>query len=389
MSSGPSYRTALTQHVGERDYQEDSVRTAACRWGNLVMVADGMGGAAGGEVASRMALEELPAILDGDETSQGAVEALTKAIQETNARVHRAAKEGDPALRSMGTTLVVALLQDDAFYLGHVGDSRAYLLRRGELACLTQDHTKVQELLSAGLLTSEEADEHPEGHVLSRNIGGREKVDPAVVGPFPLEGGDRLMLCSDGLWGVLPQEEIARLLGSAPPKEAGAALVEAVLARGTKASGGDSSLDNVTVAVVEVERVVETSSARQASKPAGQSRMLLVGVVTVGLALAALALLWRFRTSQAAPAPVPPQPRAQPEPVPQENVPRSSPGLASGPKTPAKPDNQRQMPRNDPPDKTHEVSPQPGKQDPVPPRPSGPPRSGPTDPAAKANRKEE
>lgn len=392
MRSGPSYRTAITQHVGERDYQEDSARTASCRWGHLVMVADGMGGAAGGEVASRMALEELPALLDGDETSTGAMEALTRAIRETNLRVHRAAKDGDPALRSMGTTLVVALLQDDAFYLGHVGDSRAYLLRRGELTGLTKDHTKVQELLSAGLLTPEEAAEHSEGHVLSRNIGGRDKVDPDVAGPFPLEGGDRLMLCSDGLWGVLPHEEIAQLLASASPSIAGKAMVEAVLARGTKASGGEggASLDNVTVVVVEVERVV-VAPAGSAARPKAKSPTLMLWTILAALVLlGGLGILWHHRRH---PAPAPtPQTQPQPEPSLHEPPARPDGSPRPSPNPPPKGDNRPQVapaPQSLPPAKTNEESKTPEHPDPVPPQPSGPPRSGPTDPAAKTNRKSE
>lgn len=229
---------ATRSDVGKvRDHNEDSVWPADDGTSEdtiTVGVADGMGGHAGGEVASATALDTAMTV--GGEPSMR--------IQAANLAVVDAAKQR-PRLSGMGTTLTLAILHPDGrAEFGHVGDSRAYLLRNGSLQQITTDHSYVAQLVEAGSLTPEEAEEHPYRSVLTRAVG----LDPAVeidTEEVTLEPGDRLLLCSDGLTSMVPADEIASILGAGSgPADSGEALVAAA----NEAGGAD----NISVVVVDV-----------------------------------------------------------------------------------------------------------------------------------------
>ncbi|MDQ3777911.1 MAG: protein phosphatase 2C domain-containing protein, partial [Actinomycetota bacterium] len=160
----------------------------------LFAVADGMGGANAGEVASGLA---AAALRESDEPGASGEERVAALIQEANRRVFRRASE-DRAASGMGTTMTVALVEGDRVVIGHVGDSRAYLIRDGQLDQLTDDHSLVAELVRSGKLTPEEADVHPQRSVITRAVGTEPDVD---VDTFAIEGapGDLFLICSDGL----------------------------------------------------------------------------------------------------------------------------------------------------------------------------------------------
>lgn len=205
----------------------------------LYVVCDGMGGARAGEVASQMACERMlevdPAVADK--------EAIRVAIVDANERIS-ARSMAEPRLLGMGTTLTLALIRDDSLVLGHVGDSRAYLLHEGALRQLTDDHSWVGEMVRRGEITVEQAAVHPHRSVITKALGTDGEAEPDLV-EVVLEPGDRLMLCSDGLSGMVRAAEIEALLQQAEgPQAAADALVAAAL-RG----GGE---DNVTVVVVEM-----------------------------------------------------------------------------------------------------------------------------------------
>jgi protein phosphatase len=169
----------------------------------LFAVADGMGGAQAGEVASKLAaaaLEETdPATLSG-------AERLISLIQEANRRVYERASS-DPSTSGMGTTMTVALVEDGGVTIGHVGDSRAYLVRGGRLEQLTEDHSLVNELLKSGKLSREEADLHPQRSVITRAVGTDPDVDvDAFV--VSVQEGDIFLLCSDGLTDMVADDDI-------------------------------------------------------------------------------------------------------------------------------------------------------------------------------------
>lgn len=201
----------------------------------LFAVADGMGGHQGGEVASRLALDTLREAADGA--------ALAQAVQDANRAVFEQAGR-DPALAGMGTTLTAFLAEGDTLRLAHVGDSRAYLLRDGALQQITTDHTVVEGMVEKGELTPQEASIHPQRSILTRAIGvdGEVQVDQASIEPRP---GDRLLLCSDGLTGMVEEAAIQRILEEhTDPQAAANALVDAA-----NEAGGQ---DNITAVVIDV-----------------------------------------------------------------------------------------------------------------------------------------
>lgn len=209
----------------------------------LFCVADGMGGHAAGEVASRLAVEVLAREMARPDVD-AALDARLRAAVATANRAILEAAERDPALAGMGTTLTaLALARDDGgFTIAHVGDSRAYLFRHGELDQLTADHTWVQQQVDAGMLTPEEARGHPLSSVLTRAVG--IAADPEVdIIRGDLEPGDLILLCSDGLTGMVDDDELAYILASDLPLD-GAARE---LADAANRNGG---ADNITAILI-------------------------------------------------------------------------------------------------------------------------------------------
>jgi serine/threonine protein phosphatase PrpC len=174
----------------------------------LFAVADGMGGAQAGEVASRIAAGafEREAVTD-DQPAEGRLERIA---QQANREIHKLAQE-DSSRAGMGTTLTAAMLRDDEVALGHVGDSRAYVFRDGELKRLTKDHSLVEELRRQGRLTEEQAEEHPQRSIITRALGPEPDVNVDTM-TFPARDGDVFLLCSDGLTTMVPDDEIAKIL---------------------------------------------------------------------------------------------------------------------------------------------------------------------------------
>ncbi len=198
-----------------------------------LMVADGMGGAVAGEVASRLAVNAASSVnLDpADRVAAG-----NRAIREEVAR--------EPSLEGMGTTMtLVTLTEDQTALLAHVGDSRAYMMRKGVLRQLTTDHTVAAELMARGQLTPEEAAHHPQRHMLTRVLGLTRFVNVDTQ-EINLEIGDRIMLCSDGLTEMVSDDDIAAALSGTAPDEATWKLIEMA-----NAAGG---VDNISVIVIDV-----------------------------------------------------------------------------------------------------------------------------------------
>ena len=205
----------------------------------LYVVCDGMGGARAGEVASQMACERMV----GVDPAQAGKEDIRAAIVDANERIS-ARSMTEPKLLGMGTTLTLALIRDSTLLLGHVGDSRAYLLHEGVLRQLTDDHSWVGEMVRRGEITTEQAAVHPHRSVITKALGTDGEAEPDLV-EVTLEPGDRLMLCSDGLSGMVRDPDIAEALRLAEgPQAAADALVAAALK-----GGGE---DNITVLVVEM-----------------------------------------------------------------------------------------------------------------------------------------
>lgn len=222
-----------------RDHNEDSLYPAEGGNGEgplVLIVADGMGGAVGGEVASRLAVEAA-AELEPDE----AIEPADRVLAANSAVIH--ATEEDRSLAGMGTTMTLVKLDaDGTATFAHVGDSRAYLLRDGVLTQITTDHSLVGELVDLGRITREEARNHPHRHLVTRVLGlGPIEVDDFVVG---LEPADRILLCSDGLTDMVSDVMLEEILKAGEGVEPTAwALIEQA-----NAAGG---VDNTTVVVID------------------------------------------------------------------------------------------------------------------------------------------
>ncbi|MDE3130288.1 MAG: Stp1/IreP family PP2C-type Ser/Thr phosphatase [Acidobacteriota bacterium] len=230
--------TTVRTDVGrQRRSNEDSSFASA----PVFVVADGMGGAQAGEVASQMVVEAFSAGLPQQGTPE---ERLSVVVQRANHEIH-ARSHSDATSAGMGTTVTAAYLDQDAVVLAHVGDSRAYLLRDGELSRLTEDHSLVEELLRGGKLTEEEALEHPQRSVITRALG----IEPIVeidTWTYPLRPGDVVLLCSDGLTSMLSELQVQRVLLEAPDLDAAA---DRLVAEANAAGGRD----NITVVLFRVE----------------------------------------------------------------------------------------------------------------------------------------
>jgi len=209
---------------------------------HLLAVCDGMGGHAGGDVASSVALGRLVE-LDGDSYGGEALRRLADSLRAANTEIARRAAD-DPELAGMGTTATVLMRYDRKLALAHIGDSRGYLLRDGELLRITRDHTFVQSLVDEGRISADEAEQHPQRNIVTRVLSGDPDDEPDVSAR-EARVGDRYLLCSDGLTGVVSEATIAETLAAG---EDPAATAEALISMALR--GG--APDNVTVVVAEV-----------------------------------------------------------------------------------------------------------------------------------------
>jgi protein phosphatase len=261
----------------------------------LYAVADGMGGARGGEVASQLALATVE---DGFLEGRGGLREL---VEQANAAVFTRSAE-DRSVAGMGTTLTAAMIAGETAHLVHVGDSRAYLLRAGDLRQLTEDHTLVQRMIRAGEITATEADVHPHRNVLLRVLGTEPdvEVDERDLG---LLEGDRIVLCSDGLTNMIAREQLLAILeAAAEPQDAAERLV-----RAANHAGG---IDNITVVVLdavegEPDPVSRPPRAATAARPhasangagAARRRTWLRAGIAAGVAVVVLIAAYTgFRT---------------------------------------------------------------------------------------------
>jgi protein phosphatase len=258
-SAGMQIIGAMRTDIGlVRTLNEDSVawvtphdENVAKSRGSLALVADGMGGHAAGEVASAMAADMIRRLyydLDGT-----IPQVLSHAFQAAHRAILEHA-ERHPECKGMGTTCTVLAFHGDAAWLAHIGDSRAYLLRGHTLTQLSQDDSLVAKAVRDGTMTQEEADHSPMHNVILQALGTSQQIKPLIGAKgLPLEFGDVLILCSDGVSNLVPDVKIAEIAGRLPPQEACDALIEAALA-----AGGH---DNASLGVFTVAEAAEPKSA--------------------------------------------------------------------------------------------------------------------------------
>lgn len=253
-------RSALGSDVGRR---RTSNQDSGATTGRLLIVADGMGGHAHGEIASATTVSvftELEARLPQDLSDIDLAAELTEALNDATDRLARRAAD-EPEMRGMGTTVVSLLLTGDQLALAHIGDSRIYLLRGGELSRLTHDHTMVQQLVDQGQITLEEAAHHPRRSVLMRALSTDHAPDPDLD-RVDILAGDRYLLCSDGVTAVLDDDALHRELASgAEPDQ----VVNQLIALANEGGGPD----NITAIVADVVEIDDLDGPGQDLRIAG------------------------------------------------------------------------------------------------------------------------
>jgi PPM family protein phosphatase len=213
------------------------------RKGHLAVVADGMGGYEGGQEASRLAVETIRHIYDNS-AEDDRQKVLVEALNSAHRTIQRYAEE-HPQYHGMGTTCTAVSIVGRQLCFAHVGDSRLYLVRSESVSRLTRDHSYVGRLVENGIVRSEDAESHPQRHILTAALGSGVEVNPDVpTQPFLLQEGDRLVLCTDGLWSLISEQELGDTVRAHTPAEACLALVEMALKRGAP--------DNITVLVLRI-----------------------------------------------------------------------------------------------------------------------------------------
>ena len=301
---------ALTFHavtdVGRgREQNEDSCGEVATAGGELLVVCDGMGGHENGEVASRIAVDAILQIFQNSPSSDPA-ERLKNGFLVANQRILAHAEKA--GLDGMGTTAVAAFVKDGEAWIAHVGDSRCYHLRGESVLWRTLDHTRVQKMIDRGILTPEQAKTHEDANVVTRALGfarGEEQPEPDIAAARELREGDLLLLCSDGLFDLVKDEEIAELGSEDEPAEAAQRLVDLANRRGGH--------DNITVSLLRygaAAKRVGGSRKTDLDEPgpaAGSSAMKTTDVAKSAAAAREIVAREKAKEAAAKEAPVDPQ----------------------------------------------------------------------------------
>jgi PPM family protein phosphatase len=253
LKSRPGVEVAGLSDVGcQRENNEDSSLywepasdEEFQRKGRLAVVADGMGGYEGGQEASRMAVETVRELYDRNVLDrEGPQAALVEAFQLAHRRIQNYAAL-NPEFQGMGTTCTALVIRGSQLYFAHVGDSRLYLIRDSRISRLTRDHSYVGRLVESGIVRAEDAERHPQRHILTSALGaGTEVAVDGAEGIIHLQKGDQVMLCTDGLWGVVNEEELQAIASDNIPTESCTALIKLARERGGP--------DNITLQILRL-----------------------------------------------------------------------------------------------------------------------------------------
>ena len=291
--------TGTASDVGGRTENQDAVVTSALvpvgpgdgplAGGQLLALADGMGGHANGELASRMAVETIQAQVVAD-TGTDAAALLKRAYREANTRIYQAGTADGTGEATMGTTLVTAVVRGKYATIANVGDSRAYLIRANRLNQITQDHSLVAEQVAKGEISADDARTSPHRNRLIHALGQREKLDGRLPNIYEmiLLPQDRLLLCSDGFYDVVPDDDLLRVVLGSSAEVAAATLVDLARQRNTS--------DNVSAVVLAADReLVEVIPTAPTSGRAGNTiitALVVIGVILfIAIIVAALTFL--------------------------------------------------------------------------------------------------
>ncbi len=208
----PKIEVAARSVTGKRKENQDRMSGLTTPLGQLYILADGMGGHKGGEIAAEMTVHGLHHHITTTKVSASIYEIISDAFKHTNKTVYDEAHSGDATIEGMGSTAVLVLIHGEIASVAHVGDSRAYLFRNNRLKQLTRDHTVVQRMVEAGMLKPEDAAHHPDSNIIERAIGNQPEVAVDIHDELILLDGDAILLCSDGLSGYASNQEIESIL---------------------------------------------------------------------------------------------------------------------------------------------------------------------------------
>jgi PPM family protein phosphatase len=265
VSSLPKVRYAAVTDVGvKRSHNQDACATQPAaddaHWrtrGHVFIVADGMGGHAVGEKASAKAVRDIPLTYQKHVTPDGVKAAIRRAFVEANAGIYEIGQK-NPEFKGMGTTATALFLRTDGAWVGHVGDSRAYRIRRGKVEQLTFDHSWVWEIARRQGIDPDELGDFKK-NVIIRSLGPDAEVEVDIEGPHPIVPGDVFLLCSDGLSNQVPADEIGAVVSTFPPDEASKFLVDLANVRGGP--------DNITCVIVQIPGGAATTPSVGPVKP--------------------------------------------------------------------------------------------------------------------------
>ncbi len=232
---------ALTDIGKHRKRNEDNVRAGECENFAYAVVADGMGGHKAGEVASEMAVQIIEKeLLENEQTEESLINNIKGAYIDANSKIFKHAEENQKVL-GMGTTAVLAVIYKGKLYIANVGDSRAYMIKKGEISQISKDHSYVQKLVDSGVITKEQAMNHPKRNYITRAMGTEEGIKADVF--VKDYRGETVLLCSDGLSGLVTDKEISDIVRESESlADAAKKLVEAANQKG--------GTDNITVALL-------------------------------------------------------------------------------------------------------------------------------------------
>ncbi|MBO5642197.1 MAG: serine/threonine-protein phosphatase [Prevotella sp.] len=262
--------------IGGRPENQDSYGWSDTRHGYLVTVCDGMGGGPGGKTASTIAVKEIITTVAESDTDEEPANILIKAVRRANLTIIETASHNS-ALKGMGSTATVLLINEHAAYVAHVGDSRIYQIRKGQKVFRTFDHSLVFEMVAQGVITEEQARLSAQSNVITRALGIKQNID-VEVHELPYRKGDRFMLCSDGIHGIMPEKELLKMLAGRHQQPAAIVDNIATFVDNTGFSEGGKH-DNLTLAIVET-----TINSQLKPKMTMRQKIILAALSVIALA---------------------------------------------------------------------------------------------------------
>lgn len=247
------YELVMKTHIGARSENQDIMGSRRTRLGLLVVVCDGMGGAPGGRLAAHTACQEvLEGFAHPEQDASLELNRLNQLIQQANFRVYELGRE-HRALKGLGTTLAALLIQEEQAFFIHAGDTRIYQLRHSGILHKTRDHSLVGDRVRRGIWNEEQARLSFQSHILTRCLGISPRLEPEAMGGLDFSPGDRFLVCTDGVWGAMPEDELAIQCSLPGPLDPLATkLLERIYQEGLASGGG--SPDNMTLGLLEIKQ---------------------------------------------------------------------------------------------------------------------------------------